>query len=961
MATRAIPSKHLEDLRRQAEKKISGVKEMADEKSSVEIRNLIHELQVHKVELEMQIEAFQSLQTENTAAHLKYIDLYDFAPVGYFTLDKKGRIIEGNVTGAGLFGFEKRFLAGQPFHRFILPADFAPFQSCLREAFETKSKQTCRLRLVKRDGTPFDALLETIAVTDDEGRFDHYRSSVTDITEITLAEALRDSEEKYHGLYESTQDGIVRTDMEGCLVECNPAFIHMTGYTGEEIRKLTHQQITPAKWRAMEEAVLTNKILKTGYSDAYEKEYIRKDGSVFPVSIKVWAIKDERSQPAGLWAIARDITEQKLAEVRYKAIINTAIDGFWIADNAGHFREVNDAYCSLTGYSREELLQMTISDVEAGETPPETARHMRHLMKKGHDRFETRHRCKDGRIVDIEVSANSTEMDGGIVFAHLRNISRRKMREREIKRNEERLESLLKISQYEAGSVKDLLEFALNEAIGLTESKVGYIYLYDDKTQEFQLNSRSREVMAEVRVAEKNTVYQFENTGIWEEAVRQGKPVMVNDFQASHPLKKGYPEGHAVLYRYLTLPVFSDDHIVAVVGVANKMTDYDEPDVWQLTLLMNSAWKIVEWTRAEDALRDSEIRYRRLFEAAQDGILIIDMDTGRITDVNPYLMNFLGYGRNEFLGKHLWEIGAFKNTALSRAAFLELKSKGYIRYDDLPLEAKDGRSIHLEFISNVYEVDQATVIQCNIRDVTKRKWAERELQERTLQLEAANKELESFSYSVSHDLRAPLRAIDGYSRMILNKQGDRFDEETRSRFDVIRSNTRVMGQLIDDLLAFSRMGKQEMALRKLEMDDLFKGAWAELKLANADRKMTLTIGRMPPALGDRGLMKQVVINLLSNAVKFTKNQDDARIKAGAFAGDDEIVFYVKDNGAGFDMQYSEKLFGVFQRLHRVEEFEGTGVGLAIVQRIIHRHGGRVWAESDIGRGACFYFTLKPGG
>jgi two-component system, sensor histidine kinase and response regulator len=653
-----------------------------------------------------------------------------------------------------------------------------------------------------------------------------------------------------------------------------------------------------------------------------------------------------------------DITGQKLAEVRYKAIINSAIDGFWITDCEGNFRDVNDAYCSLTGYTREELLQMTISDLEAAETSSETARHMQNLMNIGYDRFETRHRCRDGRIVDIEVSVNFTDIEGGILFAHLRDISRRKRWEREIKRNGERLESLLKVSQHKPASVQDLLDFTLNEAITLTESKLGYIYFYDDKTKEFQLNTWSRDVMAECKIAEKNTIYQLEKTGIWGEAVRQGKPVMVNDFQALHPLKKGYPEGHAILYKYLTIPVFSDDHVVAVVGVANKMTDYDESDVRQLMLLMNSAWKIVERTRAEDALKTSEIRYRRLFETAQDGILIIDMDTERITDVNPFLMDILGYSKGEFLGKHLWEIGVFKDTALSKASFEELKSKGYIRYEDLPLETKDGQSISLEFISNVYEVDHTKVIQCNIRDITKRKRAECELRDRTAQLEAANRELESFSYSVSHDLRAPLRAIDGYSRMILKKQGDQFDDDIRGKFDVIRSSTQVMGQLIDDLLAFSRMGKQEMTLSKLDMGDLFKDAGAELKLANADRKMTLTIGKMPPVRGDRGLMKQVIINLLSNAIKFTKHLDDAKIEAGAFGRDNEIVFYVKDNGAGFDMQYKDKLFGVFQRLHRAEEFEGTGVGLAIVQRIIHRHGGRVWAESEIDRGACFYFTLQ---
>jgi light-regulated signal transduction histidine kinase (bacteriophytochrome) len=233
-----------------------------------------------------------------------------------------------------------------------------------------------------------------------------------------------------------------------------------------------------------------------------------------------------------------------------------------------------------------------------------------------------------------------------------------------------------------------------------------------------------------------------------------------------------------------------------------------------------------------------------------------------------------------------------------------------------------------------------------------------ELESLNIKLEAANKELESFSYSVSHDLRAPLRAIDGYARMILKKQGDKFDEDTLRKFNDIRLNAQKMGQLIDDLLAFSRLSRKDMSTSKLNMVDLIRDVWKELNNINPERKMNLIVNSTPLGCGDAALVKQVYHNLLSNAVKFTKVRDEARIEVGGDVNvNGSVYYYVKDNGVGFEMAYYDKLFGVFQRLHNIDDFEGTGVGLATVKRIINRHGGRVWAEGKVNEGATFYFTL----
>jgi PAS domain S-box-containing protein len=254
---------------------------------------------------------------------------------------------------------------------------------------------------------------------------------------------------------------------------------------------------------------------------------------------------------------------------------------------------------------------------------------------------------------------------------------------------------------------------------------------------------------------------------------------------------------------------------------------------------------------------------------------------------------------------------------------------------------------------------QDAIIGCVVImvDITERKRAETELHKRTAQLEEANREMEAFTYSVSHDLQGPLRAMDGFTRMILKDFGDGMEPELRRRFEVIRENTQMMGKLIEGLLALSRIGRKDISFTRIDMEKLFKKTWQEIEVFNPGRKIDFRAGDLPPARGDTGLIRQVVYNLLSNAAKFTRRRETAVIEVGSIPEKDSRIYFVKDNGAGFDMEYYNKLFGVFQRLHRSADFEGTGIGLAIVNRIVRRHNGRVWAEGEVDKGAAFYFSL----
>jgi light-regulated signal transduction histidine kinase (bacteriophytochrome) len=257
-------------------------------------------------------------------------------------------------------------------------------------------------------------------------------------------------------------------------------------------------------------------------------------------------------------------------------------------------------------------------------------------------------------------------------------------------------------------------------------------------------------------------------------------------------------------------------------------------------------------------------------------------------------------------------------------------------------------------------------------DVTEKRRQEEELRihrehleelvtHRTAQLDAVNKELEAFSYSVSHDLRAPLRHIHGFVNLLAKGTSDNLDEKNRSYLEVIRQSAERMGKLIDDLLSFSRASRAGLVKLPLDMKRAFSEVINEMSPEVQGRNVDWQVDEMPEVEADPALLRLVIINLISNALKYTRTREQARIHASWLPGNDgEVIFFVQDNGVGFDMKYQDKLFGVFQRLHRVEEFEGTGIGLANVRRIIQRHGGRTWAEGQVGSGATFYFSLPSG-
>jgi len=464
-------------------------------------------------------------------------------------------------------------------------------------------------------------------------------------------------------------------------------------------------------------------------------------------------------------------------------------------------------------------------------------------------------------------------------------------------------------------------------------------------------------------------------------AIREGLPVIINNVltsryafpwreeldaagiraAASFPISIGDTVRGALTLYVSEIDFFKEKEIALLKGVAED-----------ISFSLERMEEEKQRRQAEDALKESEWRYREVFDNASNGIFVLDVTPEgkfRYASLNPSGEKMLGYSIADISGKSPEEFLPPENAEILNANYSKcIKAGAQVDYEyDINLNAG-----YRYFHTTLVPVRDKSGRICRIigiaDNITERKRAEEELKKlnenleyliakRTVQLEAANKELEAFCYSVSHDLRAPLRSIDGFSQALLEDYGDKLDAQGQDYLRRVRAASQHMAQLIDDLLKLSRVTRREICVKKVNLSKMALAIVAELKSAQPERRVDFVIAPEVYVNGDEGLLMVLLENLMDNAWKFTSKHQHARIEFGVIEDGGKEVYFVSDDGAGFDMAYAGKLFGAFQRLHAMNEFPGTGIGLATVQRIIHLHGGRVWAEGAVEKGATIYFTL----
>lgn len=646
--------------------------------------------------------------------------------------------------------------------------------------------------------------------------------------------------------------------------------------------------------------------------------------------------------------IGKDLDRQNQSEQKFRALLDAAPDATVMVNRNGDIQMMNRQMESLFGYTPGELLGQPVEALIPAGLKERHTQHRNQFVQEPRARFmgagiELKAVKKNGETFPVEISLSPilTETDGLLVSASIRDITERKKSEEEIKKLNTELEQRVKSRTEDLQkSLRETADYkhALDESsiVAITNQK-GIISYVNDNFCRISKYSREELLGQDHRII--NSGYHPK------EFIRNLWVTIAHGKIWRGELKNRAKDGSFY---------WVDTTIVPFTGEDGKPYQY-------LAIRAD----ITARKEAEQQLIKNEKIYRTIASGIP-GTVICLLDTDfRYQLIEGDMLEQLGYSKEKLLGSKASKVlppgtyeavqDEFRRVLSGQTVTRESVINGYDVLSRLiPLKDED---------HEVYAVMTVTL------DITGLKNAQRsvvrlnsELEEkvaiRTDQLRKSNEDLEAFSYSVSHDLRAPLRGVIAFSSILEEEYGSRMDDEAQRITGIIRESAQKMGRLIDDLLGFSRMGKKELLKVEVDMQGMVKEVIAELMLHHGNPKaVQWQIHPLPKIFGDAGTMRQVWVNLIGNAIKYSGNCKQPVITIGAYTGNGKKIFYVKDNGAGFDEAYKNKLFKVFQRLHDAGEFEGTGVGLAVVEKIISRHGGEVWAEGKENEGACFYFSL----
>jgi len=795
---------------------------------------------------------------------------------------------------------------------------------------------TCFLGVPLKQG---DQTIGMIALANKESGYDLADQEAVEALSVAFVEALyrkraeealRESEERFRSITEATPDVIVAVDSQGKINLWNKAAREIFGYEEEEILGKPIQILLPEHFRDTDRKGM-EEFLETATSPfigrAVESICLKKDGSEFPTEMSRFGWKMKGKSFIG--AIIRDITERKQKEEESRTILRTAMDGFWLTDTQGNFLEVNDAYCNLTGYSKDELLSMNIRDLEELETQKETARHILKIMQVGRDRFETRHKCKDGRMIDVEISVNFLERDRGRLFVFIHDITERKQAEEALRESEERFRSIVETT---------------NDAIISADSS-GTIIFWNKSAENIYGYSSEEAVGKPLSIIVPETL-QSPHEEMFHRVAATGKSDFTGQTMESRSKRKDGSE----------------------FPVEISISFWEVGDNTFFTTLMRD---ITERKQAEEALRESEERFRSVVETAREGIFNID-SKGNIIFCNKAAEEMFGYSFDEIMGKPVtilmpprltenYESRMDEVVSMEQAEILRRKA-------ELVGLRKDGTEFPVEHSLSCWETKEGIFYTAILHDIIERKKAEEEKARLEAQLRESHK-MEAVGLlagGIAHDFNNILTAIIGYASLLQMKMKE--DDPLRPYLEQILTSSQRAASLTQSLLAFGR--KQIINPRPVKANDIItKTEKLLVRLIGEDIDLkTILTNEDTTVMADSGQIEQALMNFATNSRDampqgghfMIETQraviDDDYVKTNGYGKPGEyMLISISDSGTGMDEKTREKVFEPFFTTKEVGK--GTGLGLSMVYGIVKQHNGYINCYSEPGKGTTFKLYL----